>query len=171
MTGADDAATAQAFLAFGGNIGNVRATFERAIAMLCDGKAVRLAARSSDYRTPPWGVVDQPPFINAVIAVTTSLSPRDLFARATRCERALGRERKYERRWGPRAIDIDLLVYGDLTLDAPDLTLPHPRLLERAFVLVPLAEIAPELVVGGVCVREALARVDTSGIEKLPPRG
>ncbi len=164
------AAVAEAFIALGGNVGDVRSTFDRAIAMLCNGAAVRLAARSADYRTPPWGVTDQAPFVNAVIAVTTSLPPHDLFARAEKCERALGRDRMYERRWGPRAIDIDLLAYDDLVLDEPDLTLPHPRLLERAFVLVPLAEIAPDRVIAGVRVREALKRLDASGIEKLPRR-
>ena len=79
-----------AFLALGGNIGDVRATFEQAIALLCDGDAVRLMARSSDYRTPPWGVTEQPPFINAVIAVATTLQARDLLARALQVERALG---------------------------------------------------------------------------------
>ena len=84
---------AEAFIALGGNLGDVRKTFERAIAMLCDGAIVRLTARSSDYRTPPWGVTDQPAFVNAVIAVTTSLTPHELFARAEKCERALGRDR------------------------------------------------------------------------------
>jgi len=98
------------------------------------------------------------------------LTPRELLARAQACERALGRERTTERRWGPRPIDLDLLAYDDLVLDDPDLTLPHPHLFERAFVLLPLAEIAPDRAIGGVRVREALARVDARGIEKLPPR-
>ncbi len=119
------------------------------MAMLCDGAAVRLLARSSDYRTPPWGVTDQPPFINAVIAVATSLGPHELFSRALAVERALGRDRRRERRWGPRTIDLDLLAYDDLELNDADLTLPHPRLFERAFVLVPLAEIAPDRVIAG----------------------
>jgi 2-amino-4-hydroxy-6-hydroxymethyldihydropteridine diphosphokinase len=160
---------AEALVALGGNIGDVRQTFNRAIAMLCDGVAVRLLARSSDYRTPPWGVTDQPPFINAVIAVATALPPRDLLARALAVERALGRDRKAERRWGPRTLDLDILAYGDLVLNDPDLTLPHPRLFERAFVLAPLAEIAPERTIGGVRLRDALDRLDASGIEKLPP--
>jgi 2-amino-4-hydroxy-6-hydroxymethyldihydropteridine diphosphokinase len=160
----------EAFIALGGNIGDVRATFNRAIAMVCDGAEVRLAARSSDYRTPPWGVTEQPPFVNAVIAVATSLPLHDLLARLQACEHALGRDRATERRWGPRAIDLDLLAYGDLVLDDPDLTLPHPRMFERAFVLVPLAEIAPDRVIAGVRVREALERVDASGIEKLTHR-
>jgi len=160
----------EAFLALGGNVGEVRTTFDRAIALLCDGKAVRALARSSDYRTPPWGVTDQPPFVNAVIAVATTLPAHALLMRALAVERTFGRERGRERRWGPRSIDIDLLVYDDLTLDGPELTLPHPRLLERAFVLVPLAEIAPDRVIAGIRVRDALERTGSGGIEKLPPR-
>src|ERR1700761_2989432 len=90
------AAVAEVFIALGGNIGDVPLTFDRAIASLCDGKSVRLTMRSSNYRTPPWGVTDQPPFINAVIGVTTSLSPHALLARAQDCERALGRDRAHE---------------------------------------------------------------------------
>lgn len=161
---------ADAFIALGGNVGDVRATFDQAVAMLCDGTAVRLKARSSDYRTPPWGVTDQPPFINAVIAVATALAPHDLFARALAVERALGRDRSKERRWGPRPIDIDLLAYDDRVLTDPDLTLPHPRMFERAFVLAPLAEIAPDRVIAGIRVSEALARLDARGIDKLPSR-
>jgi 2-amino-4-hydroxy-6-hydroxymethyldihydropteridine diphosphokinase len=158
---------AEAFLALGGNVGDVRATFERAIALLCGDAAMRLIARSSDYRTPPWGVTDQPAFVNAVIAVATSLSPKRLLQRALDCERALGRDRAYERRWGPRPIDIDILAYDQVELHDSELTLPHPRLFERAFVLVPLAEIAPDRVIGGKRISEVLSHLDASGIEKL----
>jgi 2-amino-4-hydroxy-6-hydroxymethyldihydropteridine diphosphokinase len=160
----------EALVALGGNLGDVRHTLDRAVAAFCDGKEVRLLARSSDYRTPPWGVEDQPPFVNLAIAVETGLTPHALLARAQAVERALGRERATERRWGPRPIDMDLIAYDDVALDTPDLTLPHPRLFERAFVLVPLAEIAPERVIGGIKVRDALARLDAKGIERLPPR-
>jgi 2-amino-4-hydroxy-6-hydroxymethyldihydropteridine diphosphokinase len=161
---------AEAFIALGGNVGDVQATFERAIAALCDGTAVRLLARSADYRTPPWGVLDQPPFVNAAIAVTTSLSPHELLARTKAAERALGRNSARERHWGPRPIDLDILAYDDVELHDPDLTLPHPYMFERAFVLVPLAEIAPDRVIAGIRIRDALARVDATGIEKLAPR-
>ena len=161
---------ADALVALGGNVGDVRDTLDRAVAMLCDGSDMRLRARSSDYRTPPWGVEDQPPFVNLAIAVDTSLTPHALLARAQAVEHALGRERTKERRWGPRPVDIDLIAYDDLALETPDLTLPHPRLFERAFVLVPLAEIMPERVIAGIKVRDALARIDAAGIEKLPPR-
>jgi 2-amino-4-hydroxy-6-hydroxymethyldihydropteridine diphosphokinase len=161
---------AEAFIALGGNVGDVRATFDQAISLLCNDSEVRLRARSSDYRTPPWGVIDQPPFINAVIAVSTTLAPHALLTRAQACERALGRDRAGEQHWGPRTIDLDILAYDDLVLNDATLTLPHPHLFERAFVLVPLAEIAPGRVIAGVSVRDALKRVDTSGIEKLTRR-
>jgi 2-amino-4-hydroxy-6-hydroxymethyldihydropteridine diphosphokinase len=161
---------AEALIALGGNLGDVRATFDEAIACLCRDESVRLLARSSDYRTPPWGVTEQPPFINAAIAVTTSLGPHDLLGRTTDCERRLGLDRARKQHWGPRNIDIDILAYDDLALNDQDLTLPHPRLLERAFVLVPLAEIAPDRVIAGIKVKDALARLDRSGIERLPPR-
>jgi len=158
---------AEALIALGGNVGDVRATFDRAIALLCEGGETRLTARSSDYRTPPWGVTDQPPFINAVIAIATSLSPQALLACALDVERTLGRDRSRERRWGPRTIDIDLLAYDERAVAERDLVLPHPRLFGRAFVLVPLAEIAPDRVIGGVRVADALARVEAGDIEKL----
>jgi 2-amino-4-hydroxy-6-hydroxymethyldihydropteridine diphosphokinase len=161
---------AEALVALGGNIGDARATLDRAVGLFCDGADVRLLARSSDYRTPPWGDENQPPFINLCIAVETGLTPRALLDRAQQVERALGRERTKERRFGPRTADLDLLAYDDLILDEPALTLPHPRLFERAFVLVPLAEIAPERMIAGIRVRDALARVDAAGIERLPPR-
>ena len=157
----------EALLGLGGNVGDVPATIDRAIALFADGERTRLVARSSNYRTPPWGVTDQPPFINCAIAVETSLSPRALLERALEVERALGRDRLREQRWGPRTIDIDLLAYGDRAVDEPALTLPHPRLFERAFVLLPLAEIVPDRMIAGRKVRDGLAQVDTAGIEKL----
>jgi 2-amino-4-hydroxy-6-hydroxymethyldihydropteridine diphosphokinase len=163
---------AEAFIALGGNVGDVRATFDQAISLLCDDNAIRLTARSSDYRTPPWGFTEQPPFTNAVIAVSTTLAPHALLARAQACERALGRDRARarEQRWGPRPIDLDLLAYDDVVLNDATLTLPHPHMFERAFVLVPLAEIAPDRVIAGIRVSDALKRVDTASIEKLPRR-
>jgi len=160
----------QALLALGGNVGDSRAILDRTIALLCDGQEVKLTARSSDYRTPPWGFKYRPPFVNLCIAVETTLAPRELLARAQAVERKLGRDRAHEKRNGPRTADIDILAYDDLALDEPNLTLPHPRLFERAFVLVPLNEIAPGRVIGGRKVSEALAGLDTAGIEKLAPR-
>jgi 2-amino-4-hydroxy-6-hydroxymethyldihydropteridine diphosphokinase len=160
---------AEALVALGGNVGDVRATLDRAVAMLCDGRQVRLIARSSDYRTPPWGVTDQPAFINLGLVVETELSPRALLARALGVEAALGRDRTRARRWGPRTVDIDLIAYDGIGVDEPDLTLPHPRALERAFVLAPLAEIAPDHMIAGTRISDALARLGAGGIERLPP--
>src|SRR2546423_3602008 len=125
---------AEGLLGLGGNVGDVRATIDAAVARFADGAQVKLIARSSDYRTPPWGVTEQPPFINCVIAVETALAPGALLQRALEVERKLGRDRSKEQRWGARTIDIDLLAYDDVAIDQPALTLPHPRLFERAFV-------------------------------------
>lgn len=159
---------AEVLIGLGGNIGDVSATLDRALDLLCDGDSVRLVARSSDYRTPPWGEVDQPPFINRCAIIATALPPRALLTRVHEVERALGRNRAVEPRWGPRRVDIDLLAYGDIALHEPGLALPHPRLFERAFVLIPLAEIAGDREVAGRSVREAAMRVDQTGIERLP---
>ncbi len=164
-----EARLAQAYLAFGGNVGNSRAILDRAVELLCDGTDIRLTARSSEYFTPPWGFKYQPPFINLCIAVDTTLTPRELLARAQAVELTLGRDRDHEKRWGPRTCDIDIITYGDLAIDEPGLILPHPRLFERAFVLLPLAEIAGERKIAGQNLRDALAKVDTGGIERLAP--
>ncbi|MBN8940030.1 MAG: 2-amino-4-hydroxy-6-hydroxymethyldihydropteridine diphosphokinase [Rhizobiales bacterium] len=160
----------EALISLGGNIGDIRATLDRAVALFCDGTAVRLVARSSDYQTPPWGVTDQPPFVNLGLVVETGLAPRALLERALAVEAQLGRDRSRALRWGPRPVDIDLIAYGDVSLDEPDLHLPHPRLQERAFVLVPLAEIAPDRVVGSHSIKAMLDAIDAGGIVRLPPR-
>lgn len=158
----------EALVALGGNVGDVRRTLTRAIARFCrDG--VRLVARSADYRTPPWGVTDQPAFVNCAIAVETTLDPRQLLSRALATEAEFGRNRAAEQRWGPRILDIDLLAFDAVEIADPGLVLPHPRMLQRAFVLVPLVEIRPNLVVAGTPIRDALAKLDRSGIEALPP--
>jgi 2-amino-4-hydroxy-6-hydroxymethyldihydropteridine diphosphokinase len=154
---------AEALLGLGGNLGDVRATLERAVMALCDGREVKLVARSSDYLTPPWGVADQPPFINLAIMVETALTPRALLDRALGVEAMFGRDRTKERRWGPRILDIDIIAFDAVEIDESGLTLPHPHLFERAFVLAPLAEIAPDRKIKGITV-------GSSGIEKLPPR-
>jgi 2-amino-4-hydroxy-6-hydroxymethyldihydropteridine diphosphokinase len=159
----------EALLALGGNVGNSRALLDRAVALLCDGTEVRLTARSSEYRTLPWGFKYQSPFINLCIAVETELKPRELLANAQSVELQLGRDRAHEKRWGPRTVDIDIIAYDDLAIAELGLTLPHPRLFERGFVLVPLAEIAPDRVIAGQKVSDALSRVDIAGIERLLP--
>jgi len=159
---------AEALLGLGGNLGDVRGNLDRAVELLCEDGRAKVRAQSSDFRTPPWGVEGQPAYINRCVMLETGLGPRALLERALAVERVLGRDRARERRWGPRPIDIDLLSYDDVVIDEPGLTLPHPHWAQRAFVLVPLAEIAADRVIGGVSVRDALARVDASGIERLP---
>lgn len=161
---------AEAFLGLGGNVGESRVTLDRAVALLNDGFAIKLLARSSDYQTPPWGVESQAPFVNLCVAIATTLTPSQLLARIHEIERELGRHRASETRWGPRTCDIDILSYDDLALNNPDLILPHPRLFERGFVLMPLAEIAPSGVIGGRRIVDALKAVDTNGIVRLPSR-
>jgi 2-amino-4-hydroxy-6-hydroxymethyldihydropteridine diphosphokinase len=161
---------AEALIAMGGNVGSVRETLHRAVATLSDGRDVRLIARSADYRTPPWGVTNQPAFVNLCLVVATNLSPRALLDHARTIETAFGRNRAQEQRWGPRLLDIDIIAYDQLAIDEAGLTLPHPHLFERAFVLVPLAEIAPDRKIAGIRVADALKTIDRSGIEKLPPR-
>ena len=158
---------ASAIIALGGNVGDVRATFEVAILDICGLARARLLARSSDYKTPPWGDEQQPPFINACMEIETTLAPDALLATLQDVERKFGRDRASERRWGPRTLDLDLIAYDDLALETDALILPHPRLFERAFVLVPLAEIAPRRKIGGRGVQAALAEISSAGIERL----
>jgi 2-amino-4-hydroxy-6-hydroxymethyldihydropteridine diphosphokinase len=159
---------ADALIALGGNVGDVRATFQKAIAHICGMTQAALLARSSDYATPPWGEAEQPRFINACIEIDTPLDPHALLFALQKIESKFGRDRGSERRWGPRTLDLDLIAYDDVSLQKPELTLPHPRLFERAFVLVPLAEIAPDRVIGGRSITSALAALSTAGIERLP---
>ena len=162
---------ASALIALGGNVGDVRATFQKAIATICGMTQGVLRARSSDYATPPWGDEQQPDFINACIEIETGLDPHALLYTLHKIEKKFGRDRAIETHWGPRPLDLDLIAYDDVRIDKPELTLPHPRLFERAFVLVPLAEIAPDRTIAGHRVRAALARLSTEGIERLPDRG
>ncbi|OQW60771.1 MAG: 2-amino-4-hydroxy-6-hydroxymethyldihydropteridine pyrophosphokinase [Proteobacteria bacterium SG_bin9] len=160
---------ARALIALGGNVGDVRATFAKAIPMICGMTQAALVARSSDYATPPWGDEQQDRFINACIEIDTALDPHALLFALHRVETKFGRDRKTERRWGPRPLDLDIIAYDDAQLETPDLILPHPRLFERAFVLVPLAEIAPTRSIAGKTPEQALKGLDTAGIERLPP--
>ncbi|MGE0286452.1 MAG: 2-amino-4-hydroxy-6-hydroxymethyldihydropteridine diphosphokinase [Bradyrhizobium sp.] len=159
---------ASVLIALGGNVGDVRATFRKAIANICGMTQGSLVARSSDYVTPPWGDKQQPPFVNACIEIETRLDPHTLLATLHKIEKKFGRDRAHERHWGPRPLDLDLLAYDDVRLTRRELTMPHPRLFERAFVLVPLAEIAPDRIIAGRRVRDELAKLSTDGIERLP---
>jgi 2-amino-4-hydroxy-6-hydroxymethyldihydropteridine diphosphokinase len=137
-----------------------------ALRMLDADPETDVVAVSSLYRTPPWGKTDQPDFLNAAAELRTSLSPRALLEACLEAERRLKRVR--QERWGPRLIDIDILVFGNLTVRESGLEIPHPRMLERAFVLAPLAEIAPDFAVNGRVLKVWLADADTTGIERLP---
>lgn len=158
-----------AYLGLGGNVGDPVVSMATALRALEAPPQVRVLSVSSLYRTPPWGVTDQPDFLNAVAAVETSLSARDLLDLCLDSERALKRVRK--ERWGPRTIDIDLLIYGDERIEEGDLQVPHPRMKDRAFVLAPLLEIAPDLSLEGAPVAELLARTDQAGIIKIDGGG
>ena len=162
--------TAEAYLALGGNIGDSRTILDRAVERLCDGKEIKLLARSSDYLTPPLGIKHQAPFVNLCLAIETSLTPHKLLERTQNVELQLGRDRLIEKRWGPRTCDIDILAYDDVKMSDSNLTLPHPLMFERGFVLMPLAEIAGDKVVAGKPIEEWLHKVDTTGIRKLPPK-
>lgn len=160
-----------ALIALGGNVGDVRATFKKAIANICGMAQAVLVARSSDYATPPWGNEQQARFINACIEIETGLDPHALLFTLQKIEQKFGRDRSKEERWGPRTLDLDLIAYDDVVLQRPELTLPHPRLFERAFVLVPLVEIAPDRLIAGRSVKAALEGLSTEGIERLPDTG
>ena len=158
---------ASALIALGGNVGDVRATFRAAISDICQAATAELVARSSDYSTPPWGDEQQPRFINACIEIETTLDPHALLRILQAIETERGRDRTSGRRFGPRTLDLDLIDYDNLSLDERGLTLPHPRLFERAFMLVPLAEVAPDRLISGRTAADALKQLATEGIEKL----
>ncbi|MFL6818286.1 MAG: 2-amino-4-hydroxy-6-hydroxymethyldihydropteridine diphosphokinase [Bradyrhizobium sp.] len=159
---------ADVLIALGGNVGDVRATFAKAIGNICGMTQGVLLARSSDYATPPWGDEHQPRFINACIEIDTSLDPHALLFTLHKIEKKFGRDRATETRWGPRTLDLDLIAYDDVSMQKPELTLPHPRLFERAFVLVPLAEIAPGRIIAGRSITAALSELSIDSIERLP---
>ncbi|HET7410240.1 MAG TPA: 2-amino-4-hydroxy-6-hydroxymethyldihydropteridine diphosphokinase [Paracoccaceae bacterium] len=153
----------RAYLGLGGNIGDPRANMRAALQAFDARQDTDVAGVSRLYRTPPWGKTDQPWFLNAAAAVETILSPRALLDLCLATERDLKRERA--ERWGPRTVDLDVLAYDGLEYQDEALTLPHPRIAERAFVLVPLGDIAPDLAVQGVSVAERLKTIDRAGIE------
>jgi len=135
-------------IGFGSNLDDPPQHIEKAIKMLGDLADTEVEARSSMYRSAPFGPVEQPDFVNAVVALSTSYGARELLAQLKNIEHDMGREPAV--RWGPRIIDLDLLVYGDLVIDEPGLIVPHPGIAERNFVLLPLREIAPELLIPGL---------------------
>lgn len=159
-----------AFVGLGGNVGDGAAIVREAMSALDALPGTHLLRASRLYRTPAWGGVEQPDFVNAAAALETTLDARALLDALLAVERGFGRDRREgQTRWGPRTLDLDLLLFGSATIDEPGLRVPHPHLHERAFALVPLAEIAPEAVIPGHgTVRSALAGVVDDRIEALP---
>jgi len=159
----------RAWIGLGGNVGAVAGTFDAALAALDATAGVAVVKVSRRYRTPAWGLEQQPDFLNAVAELSTAIEPLALLAVLQGIERRHGRDRAHERRWGPRTLDLDLLAIEGVTLDTPALQLPHPRLAERAFVLVPWAEIAPALALPGLgAVADLRDALDCTGIEAIP---
>jgi 2-amino-4-hydroxy-6-hydroxymethyldihydropteridine diphosphokinase len=151
------------FLSLGTNLGDRMSHLNAALDTLPPD--VQITKKSPVYETPPWGYEDQGPFLNMVVEGQTELEPVALLARLKQMETDLGRRPSF--RWGPRIVDMDILFYDEMVLETPELTIPHPRLQERSFVLVPLADIAPDWKhpVLNKTVREMLAAVDAAGIK------
>jgi 2-amino-4-hydroxy-6-hydroxymethyldihydropteridine diphosphokinase len=149
----------RAYVGLGGNLGPREVTLLRAVALLAETEGVDVLQVSQLRETEPFGVVDQPAYLNGAVAIDTTLTPHELLGRLLEIERELGRVRDV--RWGPRTIDLDLLVYGDRSVDEPGLHVPHPRLAERRFALEPLAELDPALDIPGLGnVSAALSALD-----------
>jgi len=151
------------FLALGTNLGDRSAALQAALRGL--PPAIQQVEQSTVYETPPWGLAEQPPFLNMVVRGGTLLNPHELLEYLKKLETRLGRLPSV--RWGPRLIDIDILFYDDLVLRSPELSVPHPHLQERAFVLVPLMDLAPDLVhpVLGETIQQLAAKVEDTGVK------
>jgi 2-amino-4-hydroxy-6-hydroxymethyldihydropteridine diphosphokinase len=157
-----------AIIALGSNIGDKVSHIDAAVKAFTQDGLVRVVARSANYRTAPWGVTDQDWFVNACMSVATDLPVRAVLARCQSVERQLGRERTIK--WGPRVIDLDILVYRDAHVAEPDLVLPHPQMTRRAFVMRPLLDIAPELKIEGRSVRAWLSELPHDDVVALDER-
>ncbi len=156
-----------AYLGLGSNIGNKKDHLIKAVKLLNEHPAITLTQRSSLYETEPWGYTEQESFLNAVVVVETELSPEELLTHCQKIEHALLRTREIT--WGPRTIDIDILIYSGVRSHTPQLTLPHPHLTERAFVLAPLAEVAPNLSIHEKKVDQWLSEIGETGITAVTP--
>ena len=157
-----------AFVGLGGNLGEAAGTLRAAVQVLDGLPHTRVVRASRLFRTPAWGLEDQADFINGVAMLETTLGARELLDALLATERQFGRERDPAQRWGPRTLDLDLLLYADEVIDMPGLRLPHPHLHERAFALVPLLEIAPDILIPGHGpAQRALDGLETSAIEPL----
>jgi 2-amino-4-hydroxy-6-hydroxymethyldihydropteridine diphosphokinase len=156
-------------IGLGSNLGDRQMQVALALDSLAMHPHIDILAVSALYETPPWGKTDQPAFFNAAVLVDTDLAPRTLLEAVLGIERSLGRVRGTL--WGPRTIDLDILLYGEEVIDEPGLTVPHPRIQERAFVIRPLADILPDAVIAGRRVADWLAELDVSGIEEAAAAG
>lgn len=153
-------------MALGANVGDPPAQVRAGLRALAGLPGTKLVAQSSLYRNPPEGGMDQPAYVNAVARIETALGPRELLERLLEIERAHGRVRDYPN--APRTLDLDIVLYGDRVVNEPGLVIPHPRMTRRPFVLLPLAEVAPDAVVpGNGRAAELAARLDTTGLAKL----
>ncbi|MET0358822.1 MAG: 2-amino-4-hydroxy-6-hydroxymethyldihydropteridine diphosphokinase [Pararhizobium sp.] len=168
MSEREDGGWHQAAIGLGGNIGDAAAAIAEALMRLDAHPDVTVAAVSSLYRTPPWGKTDQDWFFNACAVVRTTLRPVALLEACLDVEKAMKRQRL--ERWGPRTIDLDVLTYDKVTMETAELTLPHPRMTERGFVLLPLAEILPDHIVAGRSVVAWAEAADAAGIERVDGR-
>ncbi len=158
----------RAYLGLGSNLGDRRAHLQRAVDLLAAEPGVEIVASSGVWETDPVGGPSQPDYLNAVLAVSTELAPWDLLAACRRTEEALGRVRDV--RWGPRTIDVDVLLVDGVVQDDPALTLPHPRMTERAFVLVPLLEVAPDAAMpDGTRLADVRLGDDAGGVRPFGP--
>jgi 2-amino-4-hydroxy-6-hydroxymethyldihydropteridine diphosphokinase len=157
-----------AWVALGSNLDEPQAQVRRALDALATLPRTRLHSQSALYRSAPMGPSDQPDYVNAVAGLRTQLPAADLLARLQALERAAGRRREREQKWGPRPLDLDLLTYGAQRIDRPGLRVPHPGIRERNFVLLPLLSVAPSLEIPGLgTVRQLASAVDHEGIVKL----
>ncbi len=154
-----------ATLGLGSNMGDKAGNIARSIQELTGDGAIKLVKRSRDYASPPWGIVEQESFVNACISVATRLTPHELLGRCQNVENKMGRVR--HQKWGPRVIDVDVLTYGQAQLSAPDLIIPHAYIAERAFVLLPLRDVAPDLMINGATLDDLIAKIDTTGVSPL----
>ena len=157
-----------AYLGLGSNLGDRMSKLEFALRKLAALPATRLLARSSIYETAPWGILDQPDFLNMCVKLETRLSPHALLDAGLLIELEAGRRRVA--RWGPRTLDIDILVYSDLALHDERLTIPHPKLAERIFVIMPLLEIEPGLIIEGHSITDIAKTLNGAGIRKISPK-
>jgi len=155
----------EAYLSIGSNLGDRAGLLKRGVEAINARKGISVSRVSPVYRTEPVGPIEQPDFFNAAVAIETSLGPESLLESLLKIERGFGRVR--DRVWGPRTLDLDIILYGKETWSTPALEIPHPRALQRAFVLKPLMDLIPETTIGGVSIESALGEVSLRGVNQL----